>query len=139
MLRLPSAVRQPLSGIRVLLAEDGIDNQRLIRFHLERAGANVEIVDNGAKAVERVQDSSRMNRHDVILMDMQMPVMDGYEAVRRLTAAGQRTPIIALTAHAMAGDREKVPRDRLPRLPVQARRCARADCGHSARDCSGCN
>ena len=107
VLRLPSAVRQPLSGIRVLLAEDGIDNQRLIRFHLERAGANVEIVDNGAKAVERVQDSSRMNRHDVILMDMQMPVMDGYEAVRRLTTAGERTPIIALTAHAMAGDREK--------------------------------
>jgi len=107
VLRLPSAVRQPLSGVRVLLAEDGIDNQRLIRFHLERAGAHVEIVDNGAKAVERVQDSSRLNRHDVILMDMQMPVMDGYEAVRRLTAAGERIPIIALTAHAMPGDREK--------------------------------
>lgn len=107
VLRLPSAVRQPLSGVRVLLAEDGIDNQRLIRFHLERAGAHVDIVDNGAKAVECVQDSTRLNRHDVILMDMQMPVMDGYEAVRRLTAAGEHTPIIALTAHAMPGDREK--------------------------------
>ena len=107
VLHLPSAVRQPLSGVRVLLAEDGIDNQRLIRFHLERAGAHVEIVDNGAKAIERVQDSSRLSRHDVILMDMQMPVMDGYEAVRRLTAAGERMPIIALTAHAMPGDREK--------------------------------
>jgi len=107
VLRLPSAVRQPLSGVRVLLAEDGIDNQRLIRFHLERAGAHVDIVDNGAKAVECVQDSTRLNRHDVILMDMQMPVMDGYEAVRRLTTAGEHTPIIALTAHAMPGDREK--------------------------------
>ena len=106
-LRLPSAVRQPLSGVRVLLAEDGLDNQRLIRFHLERAGARVDVVDNGAKAVERVQDSSRMERHDVVLMDMQMPVMDGYEAVRRLVAAGERVPIIALTAHAMPGDREK--------------------------------
>jgi signal transduction histidine kinase/CheY-like chemotaxis protein len=106
-LRLPSAVRQPLSGVRVLLAEDGLDNQRLIRFHLERAGARVDVVDNGAKAVERVQDSSRLERHDVVLMDMQMPVMDGYEAVRRLVAAGERVPIIALTAHAMPGDREK--------------------------------
>jgi CheY-like chemotaxis protein len=106
-LQLPTAVRQPLSGVRVLLAEDGIDNQRLIRFHLERAGAKVDVVDNGAKAIERVQDSSRLDRHDVILMDMQMPVMDGYEAVRRLVAAGVRVPTIALTAHAMPGDREK--------------------------------
>ena len=106
-LQLPAAVRQPLAGIRVLLAEDGIDNQRLIRFHLERAGAKVEIVDNGAKAVDRMAGSSRLDRPDVVLMDMQMPVMDGYEAARRLTAAGERAPIIALTAHAMPGDRER--------------------------------
>ena len=105
--QLPAAVRQPLSGVRVLLAEDGIDNQRLIRFHLERAGARVEIVDNGAKAVERMADASRLDRCDAILMDMQMPVMDGYEATRRLVAAGERVPILALTAHAMPGDRDR--------------------------------
>ena len=106
-LRLPAAVRQPLTGVRVLLAEDGIDNQRLIRFHLERAGARIDIVDNGAKALERVAEGSRLDRYDVILMDMQMPVMDGYEAVRRLVATGERIPVIALTAHGMVGDREK--------------------------------
>jgi CheY-like chemotaxis protein len=106
-LRLPSAVRQPLSGVRVLLAEDGVDNQRLIRFHLERAGARVDIAENGAKALEHVRECSRLDRYDVVLMDMQMPVMDGYEAVRRLVASGERIPVIALTAHAMPGDRER--------------------------------
>jgi signal transduction histidine kinase/DNA-binding NarL/FixJ family response regulator len=99
--------RQPLSGVRVLLAEDGIDSQRLIRFHLERAGARVTVVENGAKAVEEVHAASRLDRHDVILMDMQMPVMDGYDAARRLAAAGDCAPIIALTAQGMTGDRER--------------------------------
>ena len=105
--QLPASVRQPLAGVRILVAEDGIDNQRLLRFHLERAGARVDIVDNGAKAVERMMDASRLDRYDAVLMDMQMPVMDGYEAARRLVAAGERTPILALTAHAMPGDRDR--------------------------------
>lgn len=97
-----------LGGVRVLLAEDGPDNQRLIRFHLEKAGASVEIAPDGVTAC----DSARTARHrgqpfHIILMDMQMPEMDGYAATAHLRSEGYELPIIALTAHAMAGDREK--------------------------------
>ncbi len=94
-----------LAGARILLAEDGPDNQRLISFHLKKAGAQVEIAGNGEIAVNRMADTSKP-RIDVVLMDMQMPVMDGYEAARCLRAAGESAPVIALTAHAMDGDRD---------------------------------
>jgi hypothetical protein len=94
--------------------EDGIDNQRLIMFHLRKAGAEVTIADNGRIGVEMLSsDGTLMGslkkpvEFDVILSDMQMPELDGYSAIAWLRSRGLRIPIIALTAHAMAGDDQR--------------------------------
>ncbi|MCA9293557.1 MAG: response regulator [Phycisphaerales bacterium] len=94
-----------LHGRNILVAEDGRDNQRLIAFVLEREGANVTIVNNGALAVQRLQEEPAA--YDLVLMDMQMPVLDGYSATRQIRDRGLDTPVIALTAHAMDGDRQR--------------------------------
>ncbi len=87
---------------RVLVADDSPDNRRLLQFFLERAGLHVTLVENGQQAV----DAALADPFDLVVMDMQMPVLDGYGAVRRLRASGYTGLIMALTAHALESDRD---------------------------------
>jgi len=105
----PAIASTPLlHGKRILLVEDRPDNQRLIAHHLKKLGAMYQITGNGQLGCDAVRTGVQAGEpFDLILMDMQMPVLDGYAATRQLRDAGIITPVIALTAHAMSGDRQK--------------------------------
>ena len=94
-------------GRRVLLAEDNLVNQRVALLLLQKRGYHVTVVADGRQAV----DAYRRERFDVVLMDVQMPEMDGLEALQAIRtierSSGLRTPVIAVTAHAMAEDRDR--------------------------------
>ncbi len=92
-----------LKGLRILLAEDGPDNQRLISAFLHKAGAEVDLAQNGREVVAKAGSAA----YDLILMDMQMPEVDGYQATAQLRRSCLAIPIVALTAHALPGDRER--------------------------------
>jgi len=91
-----------MSG-RILVAEDNPSNQKLISILLQKIGVEVTIAEDGQIAVDKALDGA----YDLILMDMQMPNLNGYDASRQLRDKGCKTPIIAVTANAMMGDEEK--------------------------------
>ncbi|MGE0494204.1 MAG: CheR family methyltransferase [Vulcanimicrobiota bacterium] len=94
-----------LTGLRVLVVDDRSEIRYLVQNYLEQAGAQVEEARNGARALEMLNESE--DAYDALILDMQMPVLDGYETTRRIRAAGLTLPIVALTASAMKGDRER--------------------------------
>ncbi len=100
-----SMYKKHLKGCKILVAEDNLTNQQVAKAILDSAGSSVVIAGNGEQAVEAV----KREVFDAVLMDVQMPKLDGYEATRqiRLLPGGETLPIIAMTAHALKGDEEK--------------------------------
>ena len=96
----PTGVELPLHRRRILLVEDSVDNQVLIRRILSRAGATVDLACNGAEGITMATSGN----YDLVLMDLQMPIVDGYEATTELRRRGYVLPIVAITAHAMKGN-----------------------------------
>ena len=92
-----------LKGLKLLVAEDVVDNQILIRTYLAGAGAEVQIANNGQEAV----DFAQKEKFDLILMDIQMPVLDGLNATRKLRSLGFNGPIVALTAHSVQEEKKR--------------------------------
>jgi CheY-like chemotaxis protein len=100
-----------LANARVLIAEDTRSIQVLLRRMLQDRVAKIEVVGDGEAALAEYDRALRSGEpYDLVLMDMQMPLLDGYEATRRLREAGIETPVIALTASAMSGDRDNCQR-----------------------------
>jgi PAS domain S-box-containing protein len=97
------ARKQQLAGMKILVVEDSPDNQMLLRVLITRSGGEVVLASDGFEGVEKAISAE----FDVVIMDVQMPRMDGYEAVKELRSRGFSKPIIALTAHAMKEEKEK--------------------------------
>ncbi len=97
------SIAESTRPLRILLAEDNVINQRVAQRLLHKMGHAVELAVNGRVAVEKASHAP----FDLILMDVQMPEMDGFEATAALRKMGMRAPIVAMTAHAMSGDREE--------------------------------
>ena len=105
---VPPGVGRPRREARILVTEDNPINRLVLRAQLEKLGYQAHAVANGVEAVEAVQQGI----YDLVLMDCQMPQMDGFEATRRLRESGSpHVPIVAITANAMAGDRERCIRE----------------------------
>ncbi len=99
---------KPAMNGRILIVDDCMDNQRLFTFFLRKCGIQVMTANNGRIGMDKIHQAIQEKKpFDLVLMDIQMPEMDGYEATRRLRAEGYQGVIVALTAHAMEGDREK--------------------------------
>lgn len=95
--------QESLKGIRVLAVDDAPDNLFLVRRYLLKSGAIVDMAENGEEALAKTAD----NKYDIVLMDIQMPRLDGYQSKKALDERGYDVPIVALTAHAMKEEREK--------------------------------
>ena len=106
---LESKPESPLRDLKILLVEDNTDTQKLVSHLLTRQEASLGIAQNGAEAIEMLGPESENPpaiEYDAILLDMQMPILDGYQTATRVRELGYQGPVLAITAHAMPGDRE---------------------------------
>ncbi|WP_141734133.1 Hpt domain-containing response regulator [Oligoflexus tunisiensis] len=100
----PNPIQGKLAGLSILVVEDGADNQRIFRYFLKMAGADFTLVEDGPSALERALHDEAL---DLVLMDIQIPGMDGYEVTERLRQAGFTRPIVAVTAHAVETEQSR--------------------------------